>query len=184
MATRILSIRSRTVAGLSESRGFEQRIAQPEGQKAASQAQHGIEKQREELRALRHQEIFIHEGGKGGKASAQPDGEKNAQFLIDQCTAVKKAVQNAEEKTSGQIDGQSAEGKPFHDGIIQAAGKKVPENSADEASQADQEDAFHGGNISNARQRVQTFDAFPEWKMNETGSATAQKVIVPVIVSL
>ena len=59
-----------------------------------------------------------------------------------------KAVQNAEEKTSGQIDGQSAEGKPFHDGIIQAAGKKVPENSADEASQADQEDAFHGGNIT------------------------------------
>lgn len=136
------------------------------------------------MSALRHQEIFIHKGGKGGKASAQPDGEKNAQFLIDQCAPVKKAVQNADQKTSGQIDGQSPEGKSLYDGIIQAAGKKVPEYSADKAAQADQEDAFHGGNISNARQRVQVFDAFPEWKMNETGSATAQKVIVPVIVSL
>lgn len=60
----------------------------------------------------------------------------------------------------------------------------MPEYSADKAAQADQEDAFHGGNICDARQRVQAFDAFPEWKMNETGSVTAQKVIVPVIVSL
>lgn len=158
----------------------------PQGhpRQAQPRAEDHIASSQQPLSLFKQGQTLQGEGGKGGKASAQPDGEKNAQFLIDQCTAVKKAVQNAEEKTSGQIDGQSAEGKPFHDGIIQAAGKKVPENSADEASQADQEDAFHGGNISNARQRVQTFDAFPEWKMNETGSATAQKVIVPVIVSL
>lgn len=134
---RILLSCSRVGTGWTESYRLKQRIAQPDGQEAACQTQDGIEKQREELSALRHQEIFIHEGGKGGKASAQPDGEKNAQFLIDQCAPVKKAVQNADQKTSGQIDGQSPEGKSLHDGIIQAAGKKVPEYSADKAAQAD-----------------------------------------------
>lgn len=126
---------------------FNQHAAQPDGQESSRQAQECIEEEGEELGALGHQEVFIHEGGEGRETAAKANRQEEAQFRTGRCSAVKQAVQNADQQAARQIDGQGSQGEAFDNGVIQATGEKMPQYAADEAAQSYQKDGFHGESL-------------------------------------
>ncbi len=117
-------------------------IAQANGKEPPGKADESVKEEGGEVPFLQQQEGFIHQRGKGGETAAQACGKKEPRFRMQQAP-VEQTVEEAQDKTSQQVDCRRALGERTCRIDLDEPGQQETQYTARKASQAHYHQHFH-----------------------------------------
>ncbi|MPL87401.1 hypothetical protein SDC9_33401 [bioreactor metagenome] len=110
------------------------------GQQAEEYAEPGIQAEVKKAAVAQQGQVLVREGGKGGKAAAEAHGQEQAQFIAYGSAPVGKAVNQPDQKTTGNIYPECAQRKGSDNGLLNALRQQVTGDAAQKAAGADKQE--------------------------------------------